>query len=163
MVPKLRTVMNSSCCYNYREIIHLGVGSPSSVSRVWLGHGSGRVLAGWLTISSGLRGPILQAFFYCLVPEVPLIRGMPTGPKVLLVMPYACGLRPCDRTHLKNLSGGRTDEKYRVLPSLTLWQWDWRPTPFYLCCIILSLIYFVLFKPEFVSFFRTLYWSTTIS
>ena len=29
-------------------------------------------------------------------------RGMPTGPKVFLALPDACGLRPCDRTHLKN-------------------------------------------------------------
>ena len=39
---------------------------------------------------------------------------MSTGPKVFLVMPDACGLRPCDRTHLKNgfvpfLSGGGTE------------------------------------------------------
>ena len=26
---------------------------------------------------------------------------MPTGPKVFLAMPDACGLQPCDRTHLK--------------------------------------------------------------
>ena len=29
-------------------------------------------------------------------------RGMPTGPKVFLALPDACGLRPCDRAHLKN-------------------------------------------------------------
>ena len=29
-------------------------------------------------------------------------RGMPTGPKVFLALPDSCGLRPCDRTHLKN-------------------------------------------------------------
>ena len=28
-------------------------------------------------------------------------RGMPTEPKVFLALPGACGLRPCDRTHLK--------------------------------------------------------------
>ena len=39
---------------------------------------------------------------YCLAPEVPLIRGMPTGPKAFLALPDACGLRPCDRTHLEN-------------------------------------------------------------
>ena len=33
---------------------------------------------------------------------------------------------------------------------------------FYLCCIKLSLIYLVPCKPEFVSFFRTLNWSTTV-
>ena len=44
---------------------------------------------------------------------------MPTGPKVFLAMPEAWGLRPCDRTQLKNgplpcLSGGGTDDKYQV-------------------------------------------------
>ena len=29
-------------------------------------------------------------------------RGMPTGPNVFLALPDACGLRPCDRAHLKN-------------------------------------------------------------
>ena len=29
-------------------------------------------------------------------------RGMPTVPKVFLALPDACGLRPCDRAHLKN-------------------------------------------------------------
>ena len=29
-------------------------------------------------------------------------RGMPTGPKVFLALRDACGLRPCDRAHLKN-------------------------------------------------------------
>ena len=29
-------------------------------------------------------------------------RGMPTGPKVFLALPDACGLRPCDRAHIKN-------------------------------------------------------------
>ena len=29
-------------------------------------------------------------------------RGMPMGPKLFLALPDACGLRPCDRAHLKN-------------------------------------------------------------
>ena len=29
-------------------------------------------------------------------------KGMPTGSKVFLALPDACGLRSCDRTHLKN-------------------------------------------------------------
>ena len=135
------------------------------------GHGSGQVLVGWLIISIGLRGhrpgfyPLRGGYY--LVPDAPQIRGMLTGPKVFLVLPNTCGLRPCDRTLLKNglvpyFSGGRTENKYQVLPSLTLWHSDWRSTPFYLCCIILSLIYFVPHKPEFLSFFRTLYWSTTV-
>ena len=36
-----------------------------------------------------------------LVPEAPLISGMPTGLKMFLAMPTACGLRPCAQTHLK--------------------------------------------------------------
>ena len=39
---------------------------------------------------------------YCLAPEAPQKRGMPTGPKVFLALPDTCGLRPCDRVHLKN-------------------------------------------------------------
>ena len=41
-------------------------------------------------------------YVYCLVPEVPLIREMPTGLKVFLAMLNAYGLRPCVRTYLKN-------------------------------------------------------------
>ena len=36
-----------------------------------------------------------------LLPETPLIRGMPMEPKVFLAMPDACGLPPCARAHLK--------------------------------------------------------------
>ena len=36
-----------------------------------------------------------------LLPGAPK-RGMPTEPKVFLALPDACGLRPCDRAHLKN-------------------------------------------------------------
>ena len=61
-----------------------------------------------LESSSGLRGPSPQAFTPSgglgLLPGalgVPK-RGMPTGSKVFLALPNACGLRPCDRTHLKN-------------------------------------------------------------
>ena len=39
---------------------------------------------------------------YSMAPETPQKRGMPTGPKVFLALPDACGLRPCDRAHLKN-------------------------------------------------------------
>ena len=89
-------------------------------------HSAGRDLVGCasaLEISSGLRGPSPpQAFtpplgrVHCMVPP---IRGMPTEPKVFLAMPDTCGLRPYDRTHLKNglvpyLSSGGTDDKYRV-------------------------------------------------
>ena len=82
-----------------------------------------------LEISSGLRGLSSQAFtlfgggVYCLAPEAPLIRGMPTELKVFLAMLDAFGLRPCDQTHLKNssvpyLSGGGTDDKYWGILSL---------------------------------------------
>ena len=53
-------------------------------------------------------GAIPQAFtpfrgkVYCLAPEAPPKRGMPTGSKVFLAMPDACGLRPCARNNLKN-------------------------------------------------------------
>ena len=45
---------------------------------------------------------LMGDWVYCLAPEVLLIKGMWTGPKVFLAMPDACGLRPCDWTHLKN-------------------------------------------------------------
>ena len=53
------------------------------------------------------QGAIPPSFYpleggYFLAPEAPLIRGMPTGPKVFLALLDACGLRPCHRTHLKN-------------------------------------------------------------
>ena len=77
----------------------------------------------WLTISSGLSGGHSPGFSplrrgsVCLAPEGPLIRRTPTGPKVFLALPDACGLRPCDRTHIKNglvpyFSGGGTENKY---------------------------------------------------
>ena len=52
-------------------------------------------------------GAVPQAFTplwggYCLAREVPLLRGMPTEPRVFLIMPDASRLRPYDRTHLKN-------------------------------------------------------------
>ena len=58
---------------------------------------------------------------------------------------------------------GEYSSRCEIYFSLTLWQSDWRSAPFYLCCMILSSIYFVPHKPEFVSFFKTLYWSTTLS
>ena len=95
----------------------------------------------------------LGSWVYCLAPEAPLIRRMPTGSKVFLALPEACGLCPCDRTRLKMalcqispVVERKTNTE--VLPSLTHWQSDWRSTPFYICCIILSLIYFVPCKPE---------------
>ena len=44
---------------------------------------------------------LLDRWVYGLDPEVPLIRGIPTEPKVFLAMLSACGLRPCGRTHQK--------------------------------------------------------------
>ena len=36
-----------------------------------------------------------------MAPEMPLLRGMSTGLEVLLGLPDASGIRPCDQTHLK--------------------------------------------------------------
>ena len=69
----------------------------------------------------------------------------------------------CNELFLLLLILGEYSSQCEVFPSLTPWQSDWCSTPFYLCCIILSLIYFVPRKPKFMSFFQTLYWSTTIS
>ena len=61
-------------------------------------------VSGQQEISSGVRGLSPQAFshigglVYCLVPEAPLLRGMPREQKVFLVMPGACVLRICART-----------------------------------------------------------------
>ena len=57
--------------------------------------------------------------------EAPLIRGMPMGSKVFSAMSDACGLRPCDRTYLKNgllphLCAGGAYDKYREFSFLTL-------------------------------------------
>ena len=46
--------------------------------------------------------PLRGGWIHCLAPEAPLIRRIPTKPKVFLAMLDACELRPCDRTHLKN-------------------------------------------------------------
>ena len=69
-------------------------------------HGSGRVcLVTGHTLS--LRGPSPQALtllggVYCLVPGVPLFRGMlVAGPEAFLEPLGASGLWPCARTHLK--------------------------------------------------------------
>ena len=67
------------------------------------------------------QGGVLQAFtpfeggcIYCLAPEALLIRGMLTRLKVFLAIPDACGLQPCDQTHLnKALCQIWTDDKYR--------------------------------------------------
>ena len=58
-------------------------------------------------ISFGLSGhpprlyPIRGLGLFARRPEALLIRGMPTGPWVFLAMSGACGLLPCDQTHLK--------------------------------------------------------------
>ena len=45
--------------------------------------------------------PIRRGYVYCLAPEAPFFRGMPTGPEVFFEPPGAWGPRPCIRTHLK--------------------------------------------------------------
>ena len=45
--------------------------------------------------------PLQRGWVNCLAPEVPLFRGMPTGPKAFLGLPDASGLWPCDWIHLK--------------------------------------------------------------
>ena len=72
-------------------------------------------------------GPSTQAFthfggdmLYCPVTEVPLIRGIPTGPTVFLAMPGVCVLRPCARAPLKTAlyhicPVSETEEKYHSI------------------------------------------------
>ena len=80
-------------------------------------------VASTLEISAGFRRPSSRLLptnrgdVYCLAPEAPLLRGIPTGPKVFLAISDAYGLRPSDQTYFKNglvpyLSGGGTDDKY---------------------------------------------------
>ena len=66
------------CCLNTKDFLQPQGPSPQAFNPLW---------RGWV---------------YCLAPEAPLLRGMPTGPKVFLAMLDACGLRPGNRTHLKN-------------------------------------------------------------
>ena len=44
--------------------------------------------------------PLRRGWVYCPAPEAPQKRGMPTGSEAFLELPDACGLWPCDRTHL---------------------------------------------------------------
>ena len=158
--------MKSSYPYEYRENIHLDVElTPASVSRVWL---RARICpsAGWLThyflrpqgaITPGFY-PLRRGWVYCLAPEDPLIRGMPTGPKVFLVLPDACGLRPCDRTHLLPWWDGKQ------IPELTsTWhfgsQADVQQS---FTVFILPFNILVSRNLVFVSFFPTFYWSTKV-
>ena len=68
--------------------------------------------------ASGVHPPGFRPLcgVYCLAPEAPLKRGMPTRPRVFLALPDAYGLRLCVRTHFKKglvpyLSGGGTENK----------------------------------------------------
>ena len=45
--------------------------------------------------------PLRRGWVYCLAPEAPLLKGMPTGSEAFLEMPGACGLRPCAWPHPK--------------------------------------------------------------
>ena len=66
MGPTLRTIMNSSYYYEYRENIHLGVElTPASVSRVWL---RARIWpsAGWLTHHFLRPQGVISSGFYLL-------------------------------------------------------------------------------------------------
>ena len=125
MVPTLRTIMNSSYYYEYRENIHLGVEStPASVSCVWLGHRFGWVLACWLNISPSLRGPSPQTFAPLwgrlgLLPSTwgTTIKGNANGAEGIFGNARHVWVWPYDLIHLKKglvpyLSGGGTENKY---------------------------------------------------
>ena len=95
---------------NKYSYIHLAQGHINRVGQIYLfglplqlfwSARLGRVLPQhWrFPLASGSR-PLTRVWVYCLAPEAPLIRGMPTGPMVFLAMPDACGQRV--RTHLKN-------------------------------------------------------------
>ena len=82
----------------------------SSVSHLWTNLEPQGAVSPWFAPPGGR--------FFCLDPEAPYFREMPTGPMAFLGMPCASGLRLCARTHLKkgfvpHLSGCGTAEKYR--------------------------------------------------
>ena len=93
-------------CDKYQVCIALQLLGRISAGRVWSWHGSGRVClsTGYFLRPQGSYLPRLLPLWgcwvYCLAPEAPLLRGMPTGPNVFLAIPDACGLQPCGRTHL---------------------------------------------------------------
>ena len=88
MVVAVITLRFSSCWVTLRPAVF-------AAARIWLRFppASGGCLPRLLPSSGG--------WAYCLAPEAPLIRGIPTGPNVFLAMPGACGLRPCATTHQK--------------------------------------------------------------
>ena len=45
--------------------------------------------------------PLCGGYVYCIAPEVPLFRGMPTRPEAFLELPAVSEQRPCARTHVK--------------------------------------------------------------
>ena len=68
--------------------------------------------------------PLRRGWVYCLAPEAPLIRVMPTGPNVFLAMPDAYRLQPCNRPPLKTalchicmLVGRMINNQMSFLPS----------------------------------------------
>ena len=69
--------------------------------------------------------PSLGGWVYCLTAEVPLFRGMPTGPEAFLELLDPCEVRLCARTHLQTALchtctlGGAYD-KYQLARLLTL-------------------------------------------
>ena len=119
----LRTIMNSSYYYEYRENIHLGVWVNPSLGRPCLTQGTDLSECWFVDLAFPPDSEGHPPGFYPLMgvlgllPEAPLIKRMPTRQKVFLAMPDMCGLRPCDQTHLKNglvpyLSDGGTENKY---------------------------------------------------
>ena len=97
------------CRINNRGLTKLFQGVHDLTSPVVGSHSIGRSTSGRfcrvalaLEISSSLRRPSPQAFTpFRGLGLLPGTR-MQTGLKVFLALPDACGLQPCDQTHLKN-------------------------------------------------------------
>ena len=67
------------------------VGRLTSGRYCWVCLGTGDFLWPQGAIPPGLY-PLRGGWVYCLAPEAPQKKGMPTGPEVFLALPDACGL-----------------------------------------------------------------------
>ena len=123
LVPHLPIGWGEQQIPQYRNTAPIQLSGRTSACRVYCGTDLTECVSAagyFLRPTGGLPPKLLPTsggWVYCLVPEAPLIRGMPTGVLVFLEM---CGLQPCARTHLKkglvpHSSGGGMEDKYHSI------------------------------------------------